>query len=78
MNIKKVTTSIKIGNFILHPNKDSRNYIKVDYDQNLSNSMKLDNSGRVYLFVVNGEIKKLEVLHLLVELNQPYLFMRAQ
>ena len=59
MHINKVKTAIKVGDFILHPNKNSRNYIKVDYASNLSNKIKLDNSGRVYLLVVNGEIKKI-------------------
>ena len=59
MDINQVKTAIKIGDFIIHPNKSSRNHIKVDYDSNLPNDVKLDNSGRVYLFVVNGEIKKI-------------------
>ena len=58
MKINLVKTAVRIGEFMLYP-EHPRNKIKVNYDQNVSDELLKDESGRVYLFVVDGEIKKI-------------------
>ena len=59
MHINKVKTAIKVGDFILHPNKDSKNHIKVLYNRELKRDVLNNKSGRVYLFTADGIIKKI-------------------
>ena len=58
MNINKVKTAIKIGDFVLYP-EHRRNKIRTIYNPNLSDKVLKNESGRVYLFVVDGVIKKI-------------------
>ena len=58
MKISLVKTAVRIGEFLLYP-EHPRNKIKVNYDQNVSDELLKDESGRVYLFTVDGEIKKI-------------------
>ena len=57
MNINEVKTAIKIGDFVLK--KNDRNKIDIKYLPNLSKNILEDDSGRVYIFVVDGIIKKI-------------------
>ncbi len=57
MNIKKVKTAIKIGDFILKENH--RNKIDIRYLPNIDKKIINDDVARVYLFVENGVIKKI-------------------
>ena len=57
MHISKVKTSIKVANIIAR-NDLSKNKIKMEWED-LDNSILKDNSGRVYLIVVDGEIYKI-------------------
>lgn len=63
MHISDVSTAIKVGNIILR-NDDSNNNIKVEWLEEKNGydiplSVLKDNSGRVYLIVVDGTIKKI-------------------
>lgn len=57
MNIKEVKTAIKVGDFLLKQNH--RNKIDIKYLSNISKSVLLDNSPRIYLFVQDKIIKKI-------------------
>ncbi|MBU2562132.1 MAG: hypothetical protein KKF68_00525 [Nanoarchaeota archaeon] len=57
MNINKVKTAIKIGDFELKQNH--RNKIDIKYLQNISKETLKDESARIYLFTVDGIIKKI-------------------
>ena len=57
MNIKKVKTATKIGDFVLKQNH--RNKIDLKYLPSLSNKFLTDNSARIYLLVQDGIIKKI-------------------
>lgn len=57
MNIKKVKTAIKIGDFVLKSNH--RNKIDLKYLPTLDNKLLTDDSARVYLLVQDGVIKKI-------------------
>ena len=57
MNIKEVKTAIKIGDFVLK--KNHRNKIDLKYLPNISKDVLNDNVARIYLFVVDGVIKKI-------------------
>ncbi len=57
MHIKKVKTAIKIGDFILRQNH--RNKIDIKYLPNISKDVLNDDVARIYLFVVDGIIKKI-------------------
>lgn len=58
MKIESVRTAIKIGTFKLKDN-DAKNKIYVEYLKNIPKSILTEDSARVYLFVVNGIIKKI-------------------
>jgi len=58
MLISEVTTAIKVGNFTLNV-KQTKARLRVQYDTNISKDVIRDNSGRVYLLVVNDIIKKI-------------------
>ncbi len=57
MNIKEVKTAIKIGDFILK--KKSRNKIDLKYAPEISRAILNDDIARIYLFTVDGIIKKI-------------------
>ncbi|MFY9463189.1 MAG: hypothetical protein WAP52_03325 [Candidatus Sungiibacteriota bacterium] len=57
MNIREVTTSIKIGDFVLRRNH--RNKIGINYLHGLDNRILTDDSARIYLIVQDGIIKKI-------------------
>ena len=57
MKIKYVKTAIKVGDFILR--KNNKNKINIKYLSNISKNVLTDNIARVYLFVVDGIIKKI-------------------
>lgn len=57
MKIKDVKTAIKIGDFLLKENH--RNKIDINYLPKISNKVLTDETPRVYLFVVDGIIKKI-------------------
>jgi len=57
MHINQVKTAKKIGRFILR--QDGPNKIKVEYLPNLDPHILNDESARVYIFVQDGEIKKI-------------------
>jgi len=58
MNIKKVKTAIKIGDFVLR-NDNTPNKINIEYLPNLGKDILEDDSARIYLIVVDGIIKKI-------------------
>lgn len=58
MNIKQVKTAVKIGDFKLR-NDEHRNKIKLDYLSDISKDVLNDEVARIYLFVVDGIIKKI-------------------
>jgi len=58
MNIDLVKTATKVGNIVLRDD-DSNNKIKVNWSLDVSNKILRDESGRVYLIVVDKEIKKI-------------------
>lgn len=57
MRINEVTTAKKIGKFVLR--NDGANKIKVEYLPQLDPAILIDESARVYIFVQDGEIKKI-------------------
>lgn len=57
MNIKKVKTAVKMGDFALRQNH--RNKINIKYLTNIDKKTLIDNSARIYLIVQNGIIKKI-------------------
>src|SRR3989344_6660230 len=57
MNIKKVKTATKIGNFFLR--SGHRNKIDLNYLPSLSRKFLTDDAARIYLVVQNGIIKKI-------------------
>ncbi len=57
MNIKKVTNAIYIGDFFKR--NDIKSNLGIKYNDSLSKSDLKDDAGRVYLLVVNEEIKKI-------------------
>ena len=57
MNIKKVKTAIKIGNFVLRQNH--KNKIDIRYLPNINKKILTDNSARIYLIIQDGIIKKI-------------------
>ena len=57
MNIDKVKTAIKIGDFVLREN--SPNKITINYNLDLDKKILIDDSARVYLIVQDGLIKKI-------------------
>jgi hypothetical protein len=57
MNIKEVKTAIKVGEFVLK--KKGRNKIGIEYLPEISEDILEDDSPRVYLFVVDGIVKKI-------------------
>ena len=57
MKISEVKTAIKIGDFILKQNH--KNKIDIKYLHNINKDVLNDNIARIYLFVVNGIIKKI-------------------
>ena len=52
MKISLVKTAVRIGEFLLYP-EHPRNKIKVNYDQNVSDELLKDESGRVYIIFRN-------------------------
>jgi hypothetical protein len=58
MNIKEVKTAMKIGEFKLRTD-GHRNKIKLDYSSNMNKDVLNDDVARIYLFVVDGIIKKI-------------------
>jgi len=57
MNIKKVKTAIKVGDFVLR--KRDRNKIDFRYLPDLNKKVLSDDSARIYLITQNGIIKKI-------------------
>jgi len=57
MNINQVKTAIKIGDFELRQNH--RNKIDLKYLTDISKDVLNDDVARIYLFVVDGIIKKI-------------------
>ena len=57
MNIKQVKTAIKIGDFVLKQNH--RNKIDLKYLSEINKDVLNDDVARIYLFVVDGIIKKI-------------------
>ncbi|MEK6932716.1 MAG: hypothetical protein AABW56_02880 [Nanoarchaeota archaeon] len=57
MNIKEVKTAVKVGDFVLKQNH--RNKINIKYLSTISKNVLNDNIARIYLFVVDGIIKKI-------------------
>jgi hypothetical protein len=57
MNIKEVKTAIKVGDFVLK--KNGHNKIDIKYLPNIGKNILEDDSARVYIFVVDGIIKKI-------------------
>ena len=57
MDIKEVKTAIKVGDFVLKENH--RNKIDIKYLPTISQKTLTDDTPRVYLFVVDGIIKKI-------------------
>lgn len=57
MNIRKVKTAIKIGDFILRQNH--KNKIDIRYLPNIDTKILRDNAARIYLIIQNGIIKKI-------------------
>ena len=57
MKISQVKTAVKIADFVLKHNH--RNKIDISYLSNISKADLSDDTPRVYLFVVNGVIKKI-------------------
>lgn len=58
MNIKEVKTAAKMGDFRLRDD-GNRNKITIDYLSNVPKDALNDDRARVYLFVVDGIIKKI-------------------
>jgi len=58
MNIDQVTTAVKVGQFVINPNRNTKARLKVMWED-LGKEVLKDNAGRVYLMVVNGVIKKI-------------------
>jgi len=58
MKITEATKALKVGDFILRSEKGP-NKIKVKYLDSVSNERLTDSSGRVYLLVVENNIKKI-------------------
>jgi hypothetical protein len=58
MNIQLVKTAFKVG-FLVLKDDSSQNKIKVIWDEQVSSELLKDESGRVYLIVVNNIIKKI-------------------
>lgn len=66
MNIKDVKTAFKVADVVLDK-EHGTNYIKIDFlseiidekGKKLERSILKDNTGRVYIFVVDGVIKKI-------------------
>lgn len=58
MKIDLVKTATKVAN-IVSRNDDSDNKIKVNWSSDVSDKILKDESGRVYLIVVDNEIKKI-------------------
>lgn len=58
MNISKVKTAIKIGDFVLLP-PGGKNKIGINYLPDISKEVLTDESARIYIFVQDGEIKKI-------------------
>lgn len=57
MNIKKVKTAIKVGDFTLR--RKHRNKINIKYLFDIDKKVLSDNSARIYLIVQDGVIKKI-------------------
>lgn len=57
MNISQVTTAFKVGTFKIN-NKGNKARLRIEWE-GLGNDILKDNAGRVYLLVVNGDIKKI-------------------
>lgn len=57
MDIKDAVNAIKVGDFVLR--KDSENKIDIKYLSNVANNVLTDDLARVYIFVVDGIIKKI-------------------
>jgi hypothetical protein len=57
MNIKEVKTAIKVGDLVLK--KNDHNKIDIKYLPNIGKNILEDDSARVYIFVVDGIIKKI-------------------
>ena len=57
MKISNVSTALKVGRVVLNESKSKSN-LKVEWE-NLSADILKSNAGRVYLLVVDGEIKKI-------------------
>ena len=58
MNISEVKTAFKVGDFFLRKD-ESPNLIDINYCDHISNEILTDNNPRVYLFVADGQIKKI-------------------
>lgn len=56
MNINKVKTATKVGDFVLRQNH--RNKIDINYLSSIKKDVLNDDIARIYLFVVDGIIKK--------------------
>lgn len=57
MNIDQVTTAFKVGTFNLNT-KGNKARLRIQWEE-LGKDVLTDNSGRVYLLVLNGVIKKI-------------------
>lgn len=57
MNIKEVKTATKIGDFVLK--EDHRNKIDIKYLPGIDKKILTDDSPRIYIFAVDGIIKKI-------------------
>ena len=57
MKISNVSTALKVGRVVLNESKSKSN-LKVEWENVPSSTLK-SNAGRVYLLVVDGEIKKI-------------------
>ena len=57
MKISDVSTALKVGRVVLNESKSKSN-LKVEWENVPSSTLK-SNAGRVYLLVVDGEIKKI-------------------
>ena len=57
MQISQVTTAIKVGNVTINT-RGNKARLRMEWE-NVSNDILTSNAGRVYLMVVDGEIKKI-------------------
>jgi hypothetical protein len=58
MHINKVKTAIKVGEFVLYP-EHPRNKIRTIFNTQIDQKILTNEAGRVYLFVIDGIIKKI-------------------